>query len=184
MKRIFSTLVILAAALMFSNTASAQKSVGDPVFYKGDNIVSLTIGYGWGFGQRLAYEHAVATFLNDKASIGVGGAIGNNFRSRNYGYGVSYFEDRIGISVVGSFHYQFTAKLDTYVQLGFGGGYWMYKWKDDLYDDYYNAYANHAFFDVTSSLGVRYYFSPKWAVNAELGWTAGSYIMAGITHRF
>ena len=90
----------------------------------------------------------------------------------------------IGISVVGSFHYQFTAKLDTYVQLGFGGGYWMYKWKDDLYDDYYNAYDNHAFFDVTSSLGVRYYFSPKWAVNAELGWTAGSFIMAGITHRF
>ena len=83
MKRIFSTLVILAAALMFSNTASAQKSVGDPVFYKGDNILSLTIGYGWGFGQRLAYEHAVATFLNDKASIGVGGAIGNNFRSRS-----------------------------------------------------------------------------------------------------
>ena len=65
-------MVILAAALMFSNTASAQKSVGDPVFYKGDNILSLTIGYGWGFGQRLAYEHAVATSLDDKASIGVG----------------------------------------------------------------------------------------------------------------
>lgn len=177
MKKFLGILSLVSVMLFTNNMAYALPDISEPVFEKGDWIGSLTIGYGWGFSQRLAFETAVCDgWLNDRASLGVGAALGNTFRSY---YGT--FWDQIYVDAICSFHYQFIDRLDTYVQLGLGLGYSFYSYNDWYYD--YGS-AGHAFFDFTGSVGARYYFSNSFAVNAELGYTAGSYIMAGVTLKF
>lgn len=182
MKKILTVITIILASAMVNNAHAALPELTSQAFAKGDMVGSLTIGYGWGFSQRIAVEYGVADgWLNDRASLGVGGAIGNCFRNYSY-WGVGYMHDQIGLTAICSFHYQFIDKLDTYAQLGFGAGYSFYSWKDDYWGD--SAYNNHVFFDFTGSLGVRYYFTPKFAVNGEVGYTAGSYIMGGVSYKF
>ena len=179
MKKLFGVLSLLLASLVMGNAYAALPEITEPVFEKGDLVGSLTIGYGWGFSQRLALEYAVADgWLDGRASLGVGGALGNCFRS----YGWGYMLDELSLGAICSFHYQFIDKLDTYAQLGLGVGYAIYSWNDDYWGSY--TAGNHVFFDFTGSLGVRYYFTPKFAVNGELGYTAGSYIMAGVSYKF
>ena len=185
MKKFFGILSVVAA-LFAANSVQAQ--VTTPVFDKGDNIVSLTLGYGnTGFGQRLVYERCVATLLDGKASIGVGGALGNSFDTdseKENGVKVSAFEDWFSINAVGSFHYQFIDKLDTYVQLGLGGGVDYARVKMSYDGESAKTSDSIGFFSWSTSIGARYYFNDKWAANAELGYVVGSFFMAGVTYRF
>lgn len=184
MKKIITAITILVASAMINNANAALPELTSQAFAKGDVVGSVTLGYGWGFSQRVAVEFGVADgLLNDRASIGVGGAIGNCFHSYAY-WGVGYLQDRIGLTAIGSFHYQFIDKLDTYVQVGLGAGYSFYSWNDGYLNEYSAAYSNNVFFDFTSSLGARYYFTPSFAVNGEVGYTAGSYFMAGVSYKF
>lgn len=184
MKKILTVLSIFLASAMMNNAHAALPELTSQAFAKGDMVGSLTVGYGWGFSQRVALEFGILDgLLNDRASLGVGGAIGNCFRNYSY-WGIGYMQDQIGLTAICSFHYQFVNKLDTYVQIGLGAGYSFYSWSDDYWGDYSTTYSNHVFFDFTSSVGVRYYFSPKFAVNGEVGYTAGSYIMAGVSYKF
>ena len=168
MKKFFAIFSVVAA-LFVANSAQAQ--VTDPVFAKGDKIASLTIGYGWGFSQRVVYEQAVASYLDGQLSIGVGGAVGNSLKVWYDGD----ISDRLSVGAVASCHYQFIDKLDTYVQVGLGVvarlgyKYW---------------YENRVGLDWTSSVGARWYFNDNFAVNAEVGYTADSYFMAGVTYKF
>lgn len=185
MKKFFSIFAVAAALLVAS---SAQAQVTKPVFDKGDNIVSLTLGYGSGFGQRLTYERSVYTLLDGKASVGVGGSFSNCIRT--YKYNGYYYTNRdvrdyFTLGVVGSFHYQFIDKLDTYVQLGLGGGAYVSKDTYTYDDGDKHVYKNtHGIFDWTTTAGVRWYFNDNWAVNGEVGWVAGSYLMVGATYKF
>ena len=185
MKKLMIILTVALASMMMSNTYAALPELTSQAFAKGDMVGSLSVGYGWGFSQRLALEYGVADgWLDGRASLGVGGAIGNCFSSYSY-WGVGYTQDQLGLTANCAFHYQFIDKLDTYVQIGLGLGYAFYSWTDSSLNDYYgSAYDNHIFFDFTSCLGARYYFTPKFGANLELGYTAGSYIMAGVTLKF
>ena len=178
MKKFFSVLAI-AVALLTAGNAQAQKMVFD----KGDQIASLTVGYGSGFGQRVVYEKSVMTLLDGKASIGVGGAFNNAIKTYNYSnsLGYKYFYDYFTLGAVGSFHYQFIDKLDTYVHIGLGGG--AYVWKTN-WNDGDSTSTTHGVFDWTTTFGARWYFNDNWAVNAELGWVASSYLMVGATYKF
>ena len=187
MKKFFS--VFAVAIALFAATAQAQlPAITKPVFDKGDNIISLTLGYGSGFGQRLTYEHSVYTFLDGRASIGVGGSFSNCFRTKKYNYPYSshrWTRDAFTLGVVGSFHYQFIDNLDVYAQVGLGGGAYVSTDKYSYDDGDVNKYSNtYGLFDWSTTAGVRWYFNDNWAVNGELGYVAGSYIMAGITYKF
>ncbi len=186
MKKIFGILSVVAALFVASNSAQAQ--VTTPVFDKGDNIASLTIGYGGlGFSQRFVYERCVATLLDGNASIGVGGSLGNSFEVKTekaYDTKIKTFEDWISIGAVGSFHYQFVDGLDTYVQLGLCGGFDSATAKTTVEGVTVKASDSRGFFGFTTSLGARYYFNDNWAVNAELGYVVGSFFMAGVTYKF
>ena len=39
-------------------------------------------------------------------------------------------------------------------------------------------------FGWVSSIGARYYFAEKWAINAEFGWTGAGYFAIGATYKF
>lgn len=178
MKKFFS--VFAVAIALFAATAQAQEgmpAISKTVFSKGDNIASLTIGYGWGFGQRLVWEHGVADWFDGRLTVGVGAAVSNCL---DFGY--HCIDDRIGFGAVASCHYQFIDKLDTYVQVGLGAKVGIYNY-DENYWHYVTDYTYWGI-DWTSSLGARWYFNDNFAVNAELGYTAGSYIMAGVTWKF
>lgn len=170
MKKFFGIFVVAIA--FFAATAQAQNgmpAISKTVFSKGDNIASVTVGYGWGFSQRVAYEYGVADWFDGRLTVGVGAAVGNSIFFRSYG---SY--DKLYVGAVASCHYQFIDKLDTYVQVGAG----FYTGFDGYYD------TVNIGPDFTSSLGARWYFNDNFAVNAEVGYTAGSYFMAGVTWKF
>ena len=172
MKKFFGIFVVAIA--FFAATAQAQNgmpAISKTVFSKGDNIVSLTVGYGWGFSQRLVYEHAVASWFDGQLSVGVGAAVGNSIKFWYDGD----ISDRLYVGAVASCHYQFIDKLDTYVQLGLG---LMTRF------GYRHYYQSVCAFDATGSAGVRWYFNDNFAVNAEVGYTTDSYFMAGVTYKF
>lgn len=178
MKKFLS--IFAVAVAFFATSVQAQNGmpkISEPVFAKGDNIASLTIGYGWGFGQRLVWENAVASWMDGRMTVGVGAAFNNCFDFNRY-----WFGDQLGLGAVGSFHYQFIDKLDTYVQIGLGVRCHITNYNDDyVWGSYSTTYWG---LDWTSSLGARWYFNDNFAVNAELGYTAGSYLMAGVTWKF
>ena len=167
MKKFFAIFSVVAA-LFVANSAHAQ--VTATVFEKGDNIISATVGYGWGFSQRFVYERAVASWLDGQMSVGVGASVGNSVKFWYDGD----ISDRIYAGAVASCHYQFIDNLDTYVQLGAGVVTRL---------GYRSPYGLVGF-DWTSSVGARWYFNYNFAVNAEFGYTAGSYFMAGVTYKF
>lgn len=169
MKKFFALLSVVATLFVVSSV-QAQTQVTTPVFGKGDNIASLTVGYGWGFSQRLVYEHAVASWLDNRLTVGVGAAAGNSFRFWSDGD----ISDRFYIGAVASCHYQFIDKLDTYVQIGTGMVSRL---------GYRGSYGLIGV-DFTSSLGARWYFNDNFAVNAEAGYTTDAYLMAGVTYKF
>lgn len=185
MKKILGALVIA----LFAVGANAQ------VFEKGSSIVTAQLGIGGGFGQRVAYEYSLVELLNGKASIGVGGSLNNRFYSdkikNEYGkekWGYNTFT----VTAIGSFHYEFVDKLDTYLTVGVGGGAYTSTHKVNFANSAEKEYGVEDFkesasigcFNWVSSIGARYYFTDKWAANAELGWTGANYFAIGATYKF
>lgn len=168
MKKFFS--IFAVAVALFATSVQAQNGmpkITKPVFAKGDNVVSATIGYGWGLSERVVWENAVASWFDGRMTVGVGAAVANCTR---FWYDGDITDD-LTVGAVVSFHYQFIDKLDTYIQSGLG-------FKSRF------GYGRGFGLDYTTSLGARWYFNDNFAVNGELGYTAGSYIMAGVTWKF
>ena len=182
MKKIFGALVIALLAI----GANAQ------TFEKGSSIATAQLGIGGGFGQRVAYEYSLMNLLDGKAAIGVGGSLANRFWSTkvetNYTTTKDAY-DNITLAAIGSFHYEFIDKLDTYVTLGLGFGIGINNFKHEYKDREYKEYdvkdsSTHGYFGWISSLGARWYFNKNWAANVELGWTGAGYLAVGATYKF
>ena len=154
---------------------SVPVSAQIPTFSKGDNLVSLGVGFGgtwysgYGFGWSgvnrtpaisASYELCIIDYLwDDKSSIGVGGIFGYSaVKWKNSNYRI----DNFLIGARGALHYTFVDKLDTYA--GFMMGY---KFVSDNTDYRYgNAFATDFF------AGARYYLANNFAAFAEVGyWT-------------
>ena len=159
MKKILTIMLVAIVSLTTGNVYA------NDVFAKNDVLASLTLGFGNGFGQRIAIDYGVVDgWLDGKASLGVGASL-NNTIGWNFAY------DAISIIANCSFHYQFVEKLDTYVVLGFGGGIEMS--------------PNHfgGGIDWTSSVGARYYLTPSFALNLEAGHTNKCFVNMGVSFR-
>jgi hypothetical protein len=159
MKKFLSVLLLAVVGM------TAGSAYANGVFAKNDLLGSITLGFGNGFGQRVAIDYGVADgWLDGKASLGVGASV-NNTIGWNFNY------DAISVVANCSFHYQFVDKLDTYVVAGFGGGIAMAE----------NHFGGGI--DWTSAVGLRYYFSNTTAFNFEAGHTAGCFVNLGLTFR-
>ncbi len=184
MKRKLSLGLLMA---FFTAALMAQ----DPIFFKGDKVLNLGIGFGTslysgGYNSMTvppisaSYEVGIQDDVLDIGSIGVGGYIGylaykweSTYFGGNYGWKYS----NLVIGARGTFHYPLLEKLDTYTGLMLG----------------FNIVSSKEFGDYTgtgfssSSSGVvwawyaggRYYFSDKIAGMLELGYGI-SYLNLGI----
>ena len=158
-------IALLLAAACASYTATAQS--GDRTFGLGDRNVSVLLGYGDGFTQKIAFDCCVFdNWLGGRGSIGIGAAVGNCLDTH---------WDRLSAEATASLHYQFVERLDTYLKIGAGGGY---KWYDKFYGE------DKGFFSWSTNAGVRWYFTRGFALNIEAGYSFGSYILAGVSWKF
>ena len=163
MKKIFAVLMVMFFAI-------SQLSAQQPSFIKGDKVLDFTIGvphlygYGWGVPPVIAsFEMGIVDGILEKAAVGVGGYAG--FSSASW-LGNSYFNFHFGVK--GAFHYPFVDNLDTYA--GILTGYSV----SDL--------ASYGL-DWGGFVGLRYYFSDSFGVNAEAGYGV-TFLRAGISFKF
>ncbi len=167
MKRFFRWMAVPAMCVVAGLSYAASPVASERVFSRGDMTLGALVGYGDGFSQKVAFEYCVYdNWLNNRASLGIGGAVGNC---------IGDHWDRLSVEVTGSFHYQFTRSLDTYATVGIGGGY-------RFYDKFYGS--DGGIFSWTTCAGARWYFTRSFAVNIEAGYSFGSYILAGVNWRF
>jgi hypothetical protein len=170
MKRILliSVLMVLVLSISF----------GQMAYNKGDQVINLGVGIGgfagaYGTGAIAitgGYENAI------NENISLGGVVGYSSSSQDVfaGYGWKYTYILIGAR--GAYHYDLlhNPNIDTYggILLGYNivsasatgtqpfGGFGNY-----------SASASYLEFGVF--VGGRYYFNPKWAIQAELGYGLG-----------
>ncbi len=159
------TTALLLATASVSYTATAQ-STGS-TFDQGDRNLSVLLGYGDGFTQKIAFDYCVLdNWFGGRGSMGIGAAVGNCLDTH---------WDRLSVEITASLHYRFVERLDTYVKIGAGGGY---KWYDKFHGE------NKGFFSWSTNAGARWYFTHHFALNIEAGYTFGSYILAGVSWNF
>lgn len=167
MRKLLKKVALAVLCLLPLSSVMALPRVTEPVFARGDKTMSLLLGYGDGFTQKLAFDFsAIDGWFAGRGSMGIGASVGNC---------IGKHWNRLSLELTASLHYQLVDKLDTYVSAGAGGGY---KWYDHLYG------SDKGFFSWSTNAGVRWYFSSSWALNVEAGYTMGSYILAGVTWRF
>ena len=160
------TLALLTVAILMVINVNAQA----PSFSKGDKVLDITVGvpnlygYGWGIPPIIgSFELGIVDGILEKAAVGVGGYAGVSSASLS---GTSYFNVHLGVK--GAFHYPLVDKLDTYA--GILTGYSV----SDL--SYYG-------FDWGAFVGLRYYLSNSFALNAEAGYGV-TYLRGGISFKF
>jgi hypothetical protein len=160
------SLALLTVAILMVINANAQT----PSFTKGDKVLDITIGvpnlygYGWGVPPIIgSFELGIVDGILEKAAIGVGGYAGISTASS---LNKSYFNVHFGVK--GAFHYPFADKLDTYA--GIITGYSV----SDL-----SGYG----LDWGAFVGLRYYLSDSFGLNAEAGYGV-TYLRGGISFKF
>jgi hypothetical protein len=177
---------------MLSITVQAQDD--DRVVYqKGDNILNVGLGlgfYNYGyFGTRSSsFPALTANYeIGVHEYFGVGPYIG--YKSWNYNYtGGDYGFSQFTVGARGSFHYSSLLnealdmgidddKLDLYVVLIAGLEFQTYTGD---YGPYFGD-PNNVKLRLGPSLGARYYLSPNFAVFAEGGRGAFSWLTIGVS---
>jgi hypothetical protein len=200
MKRLLT--VFALAALTFTSVESKAQA-----FDKSSKLITIGVGgadmfhipvgytYYTGFYSPLTAqlyvqgEFAVHKYVGVGFTTGIGGRPGT---LAYYGGGFGYYggyrsEFNIPIGAIANFHfYQLIAdkakkdihgdKLDIYAGLSLGTGIAIHP------SDAYYGTSNDVLFFVGPQVGVRYYFKPTIAVNAELGY-GKTFINAGITFK-
>ena len=175
----------LATASIFGSQANAQE-----VFKKGTNVASALVGFFSSTGVVTGYSTVVPPIqlnfeqgvvdglIEGRASVGVGGTVDYGM-SQFTALGVSSSVHVAFLGARGSFHYQFMPKLDTYTGFSLG----INLASTSVVGVATSQNATRAAFGYRGHLGARYYFSPAFAVNAELGYGL-ALLNIGISYRF
>ncbi|MFI3330760.1 MAG: hypothetical protein R3Y38_03060 [Rikenellaceae bacterium] len=164
-----SAVALVAVALLSVSTADAQ------TFQKGDNDISLGVGYGWGLPIEVSYERGVYD-INETMSIGVGGTFG--FATKKYS---NYRFTDLFFGVNGMFHYFMWENWD--LSAGVTLGYEAISAKNVNTGDKVDSsiYSSGLLFGFTAN--AKYYFNENWAVFAQAGYSI-AYIKIGATYKF
>jgi len=181
MKKLITFAVALLLALPSVN---AQESM----FNLGDKVVNLGIGLGntlysgtyYSMGVppvSLSYEQAVADQILEKGVIGVMGYVG--YTSYKYDYlGWGYKYSNIILGAGGLFHYPLIDKLDTYA--GILLGYNIANASEFGTSIGWDYSATSGGFVFSGFVGARYYFAPKFAAFAQVGYGI-AYLTLGVS---
>ena len=175
MTRILTLLaiVLLVTAVALPGTAIAQ----DNAWHQKDMVISAGLGLGLsGLYGTSSLPPIFATFETGVAEkITLGGIIAYAGSSYDYVFG-SYKYSYIPIEVRGAYHFlDHNPKIDAYG--GVGVGYTIVSSSATYNGPYsnlvggYSASGSYAQFDLF--VGGRYYFSPKFAAQVELGYGIG-----------
>ena len=170
MKRILliSMLLVIAVSLSFSQIA----------YKKGDQVINLGIGLGGfagvygtgGIAITGGYEYGV------NENISLGGVLGYSSSSEDFFYG-SWKYTYFLIGARGAYHLDLfhNPNIDTYggILLGYNIVSASTTWNSG-YSNFFGSYsASSSYLEYGIFIGGRYYFNPKWAVQAELGYGLG-----------
>lgn len=162
------------------------------IFKKGSFVGNVGIGFGnlsWGGDGSYGGESSAAfqvsgeygimdNLINgNNGSIGVGAVIGYGGKSWDY-----VKLNNVLVGALGSFHYQFIPKLDTYGTLTLGLNFQNWKWDGDEFWGGDNKESNVAF-QPEIHVGARYYFTNNFAAMAEVGYGL-SIFSVGISYKF
>ncbi|WP_052732791.1 hypothetical protein [Hymenobacter terrenus] len=176
-----------------ARSASASATGGTGPFEVGTNAVNLGVGLGNRYGYdggffggnssvspaiSLSYERGIIPL--GPGVLGVGGFIGYQGASYNFGGGDKIKFTDIVVTLRGAFHYNFIPELDTYGGLGLG-----VRRLGSSGEGLFSQSANYGGTDAVLGLfvGGRYFFTPSIGAFAELGYDQ-SYLKVGLTAKF
>ena len=180
MKRLLSAgvLFFLATALMVSVSSAQSK--------KGESIATLGLGLGYPglYGSSsmpplfLSFDHAI------ESDISVGGIL--SYSSSSYSFAVDKWSyTYIFIGARGGYHFADRIKDLKNVDL-YGGITLGYNIVNSSFSgpnaSLFNYSVGASYFQFGIYAGGRYFFSPKWAATAELGYDIG-YFKVGISYK-
>lgn len=181
-------LLIIMLATFAVGTVHAQ----DPVFVRGDKVLNLGIGLGGSYNTGTYYSTQIPPlsaslewgfrddlFDVENLTLGLGGYVGFRRYTWRFGnYGWNYTDLILGAR--GALHYPFVEKLDTYVGVILGPRIVITSDYGDIPSGTASAASSGLVW--SSFVGARYFFNPRFAVMAELGYGI-SYLNIGIALR-
>ncbi|MDR2069988.1 MAG: hypothetical protein LBP81_01020 [Treponema sp.] len=197
MKRFTKLLGIIVIGAVIPASAFALDWKAYPDAIKAGNII---VNAGVGFGTPLYGSMSIPPLIlsiDYALPIGgipftLGGFFGFNQSKYKYdyiaGYGYTYTYTGTAFGARLAYHPNFGVKnLDVYAT--FALGYYLYGAKAEYTGEWptgtlKTSPAKYDTFYWGGNLGVRYFFTPKIGAWAELGYSALSYISAGITIKF
>jgi len=186
MKRLLtlSAIAILVAAMAMPGVANAQENA----WHQKDMVLSAGVGIGLAglYGTSSTPPIFVAFETGVAEKITLGGLVSYAGSSEDFVYG-SWKYSYIIIEARGAYHFlDHNPKIDAYggVGLGYNIVSASTTWKDptaqNLFGGTYSASASYMLFDVF--VGGRYYFSPKFAVQGEVGYGVG-FFRIGVAYK-
>jgi outer membrane immunogenic protein len=158
-------LIILMACIQLSYNVEAQNTI--------NGKVQLNAGLGlsqYGLPVYLGLDFGV----HPDISLGIEGSYRRHTNS-------NYNANLLGIGGNINYHFNSLFKIkDNHwdVYAGATLGYWIWNWDNNF------SGANESGVGLSGQVGGRYFFSPKWAINLELGGGTLSGGKLGVTHRF
>ncbi len=182
MKQLFAILAMLLCLALVTTPTYAQSNA----FNKGDKVVSLGLGFGLGgvYGSSstptfsLGFDYGL-----DVPKISIGGLVAYASSSDDFGYGYSWKYTYIVIGARGAYHFlEDNKNIDAYAGLILGYNVVSASWNGTIAQPGYGYSASASYMLFGAFVGGRYYFSPKFAVFAELGYGAGI-ITAGLSYK-
>jgi hypothetical protein len=169
----------IVAMLLVPTSASAQNAynVKDKVISAGIGLGNVAGFYGTTTIPPIFVAFETGLPLEElKNKLTVGGTVGYAGSSEDY-YWAKYSYTYIFFGVNGNYHFlEKNPKIDAFAGLGLGysiaNSSVEYKAGYDANDQYaYSVGSGYFAYDI--HVGARYYFTPKFAVHAELGWGFG-----------
>jgi hypothetical protein len=163
MKKSLATILLVLLTVSIASGAA---------FEKGKTYIGPTIGLAWkGLGIGLSADHAI-----DK-NWGIGGEISYTGFSEKFAsgtYDAKWKYTFIGVLAAGSYHFivKSNPKLDPYLKAGLGYFHWSGSYSDNSGNSYKNLYSAgySSGVGVTGAGGIRYWFKPKLAGRAQIGY--------------
>ena len=184
-------ILVAVMCLLVAVQVSAQESA----FGKGDNVVSLGVGFGgnlysgYGYGRdfsqlptfTLSYERCIiGNLFNEQSSLGIGGLVGYTSAKYDYSSSWGWTSTDIMVGARAAMHYTFVERFDTYAGIMAGYNINTWKWRGSGYT---TSSSGSSGLTYTAFVGGRYYLSDAFAIFAEVGY-GYSLLNAGLSLRF
>lgn len=181
MKHLCAALLLIVLVLAAAAPAGAQSNAWN----QKDMVVSAGLGLGmYGvYGSSTLPPIFAAFEMGVADKITAGGIVAFAGSSDDFGYG-KWKYTYIVISGRAAYHFlEHNPKFDAYAGLGLGYGIVSSSvtYADNTVRPFnFSAGGSYFFFDIFG--GGRYYFSPKWAALAEVGYGVG-FLRVGLSYK-